>query len=145
MKFIPDTSSSAPTKVNATSYGPASASSGLHDSLRGGGPVSLTSKLNGRHPLEARLENWEETQMDFKLQGLQRTYGAGEPIRRSMEMEIVKSTHHVPEVLSEGRTTTPHRTILENHENDVEWEDVYPGENNQFFDFHSEMEKKMGI
>jgi proteasome maturation protein len=111
--------------------------------MRNGGPVSIASKLNGKHPLETRLEKWEETQMDFKLEGLRRTYGAGEPIRRAMELEIVKATHKVPQALG-GQTNNLHRHILENNEHSVDWEDVYPGENN-FLDFHSEMEKKMGI
>lgn len=44
--------------------------------------------MNGRHPLEFRLKNWDETQQALKMEGLMRMYGAHEPIRRGMEMKI---------------------------------------------------------
>lgn len=48
----------------------------------------MSADVNGRHPLEARLKNWDETQQALKMEGLMRVYGAQEPIRRGMEMKI---------------------------------------------------------
>lgn len=52
------------------------------------GLQSVSAEVNGRHPLEARLKNWDETQQALKMESLMRVYGAQEPIRRGMEMKI---------------------------------------------------------
>jgi proteasome maturation protein len=52
------------------------------------GLQSVSAEMNGRHPLEARLKNWDETQQALKMESLMRVYGAQEPIRRGMEMKI---------------------------------------------------------
>lgn len=54
----------------------------------------MSADVNGRHPLEARLKNWDETQQALKMEGLMRMYGAHEPIRRGMEMKISGSVSH---------------------------------------------------
>lgn len=124
--------------------GDAAPSTGLHDSLRSG-QVSIAHDINGKHPLQARLEKWDDTQMDFKLEGLRRTYGAGEPIRRTMEMEIVKATTHPARELLGASSV--HRDILTNQEHNVDWEDVYPGQHDTVgvLDYHSQLAKKMGL
>lgn len=83
--------------------------------------------------------------MDFKLEGLRRTYGAGEPIRRTMEMEIVKATTHPARELLGASSV--HRDILTNQEHNVDWEDVYPGARDTVgvLDYHSQLAKKMGL
>merc|ERR1712000_574740 len=42
------------------------------------------------HPLEARLKNWEATQDALRMNTLRTTYGLAEPVRRGMELKIVK-------------------------------------------------------
>src|SRR3954452_8106623 len=71
---------------------------GLHDTLRAGvGPTltpttstSPSSIPDSAHPLEARLKKWEETQDALKMEGLRRTFGISEPIRRGMELKITR-------------------------------------------------------
>lgn len=124
--------------------GKAISTTGLPDSIQNGmAPAPLSSTMNGAHPLQNRLEKWNETQMDFKLETLRRTYGAGEPIRRAMEMEIVSNTMKVPEML--GPRSDIHREILENRDASIDWEDIYTGNQDRFADFHSELERQMGI
>jgi proteasome maturation protein len=48
----------------------------------------VSTDVNAHHPLEARLKNWDETQMNLKMEGLRRLYGAAEPIRRGMEVRM---------------------------------------------------------
>ncbi|KAJ9116885.1 hypothetical protein QFC22_004542 [Naganishia vaughanmartiniae] len=65
---------------------------GVHDSLRHG-LVSSTSASSvqpgSTHALQARLEQWSETQEKLKL-GMQRaTFGLGLPLRCMMEKKIV--------------------------------------------------------
>lgn len=108
--------------------------------------MSLASKINNRHPLEARIQNWEETQHQTKLESYRRIFGAGEPIRRTMELQIVDATDFKPAVL--GGPDTMHRDILLNKDTSVDWEDIYRdglASGDHVKDFHSEMEKKMGI
>lgn len=52
------------------------------------GLPSLASKLNVKHPLEDRLNGWEEQQERIKMEGLRRVFGIAEPVRRGMEMKI---------------------------------------------------------
>lgn len=105
----------------------------------------MTSQVNGQHPLQARLEKWEETQLDLKMEGYRRTYGAGEPIRRTMEMEVVKATDLMPSML--GGPSSAHHDILMNKDTNVTWEEIYPGQSHSQLkaDFHTELEKRMGI
>lgn len=96
--------------------------------------------------MEARLHNWEETQQKTKLEMYRRVFGAAEPIRRTMELEIVDATDFRPELL--GGPDSMHRDILLNREATVDWEDVYKGGfegGRGVSDFHTEMERKMGI
>ena len=106
----------------------------------------MASKINNRHPLEARISGWEQTQHETKLETYRRVFGSGEPIKRTMELEIVDATDYKPSVL--GGSDSMHRDILMNKDTSVDWEDIYHGGfegGNQVKDFHSEMEKRMNM
>lgn len=146
MKILPDRD--AQTTISSTKLGEAAPHApGLQDILRTQeGPLNLASKINDRHPLEARISSWEETQYQTKLETYRRVFGAGEPIKRTMELEIVNATDFKPVVL--GGSDGMHREILLNKDTSIDWEDIYKGglENGQAVkDFHSEMEKNLGI
>jgi proteasome maturation protein len=116
---------------------------GLRDTLREG-LKSGVSTHNGRHPLERRLQNWEDTQMEFKMESYRRLYGAGEPIRRAMEMEIVSKGSVLPDSVTQS--TNVHLDILKNKDTGLDWEDVYPDRSNEgTFSFHAEMERRINI
>lgn len=119
----------------------------MQDTLRAQeGPLNIASKLNNRHPLESRIQNWEKTQQDTRMETYRRVFGAGEPIRRTMELNIVEATDFKPLVL--GGSDTLHRDILLNRETTVDWEDIYKGgfeAGANVPDFHTEMEKKLGM
>lgn len=79
------------------------------------------------------------------MEGYRRTFGPGEPIRRAMELEAVKMTDLTPKIL--GGPGSLHQDILLNKDSTVSWEEIYPGysSNDMKLDFHSELEKTMGI
>lgn len=102
----------APPAVNPSSHSHIASESlgapsapGIYDTLRAGlGPkVSTVDAPDSTHPLEARLKNWEATQESLKMEGLRRTFGIAEPIRRGMEFKIVREGSWRPAVLGGGR------------------------------------------
>lgn len=146
MRVVPDNSHQS--SINSTSFGEAAASApGLQDILKTEeGPLNLASKINNRHPLQSRIDNWEKTQRETQLETYRRVFGAGDPIKRTMELNIVEATDFKPQVL--GGSSNLHRDVLLNKEASVDWEDIYKGgfeEGNNVKDFHTEMERKMNI
>lgn len=128
---------------------PAEHTPALHDVLKSGeGPVNVASMINNRHPLESRVQNWERNQQESRMEMYRRTFGAAEPIKRSMELAIVDATEFRPLVLGVGASDCIHREILLNRDASVDWEDIYTGGLESGVvpkDFHSEMEKRMEI
>jgi hypothetical protein len=77
--------------------------------------------------LETRLKKWEETQDQLKMEGLRRTFGISEPIRRGMELKVVREGEWRPVVLG-GNRKGVHEDILTGKDTSIEWEDVFMGE-----------------
>ena len=147
MRVVPS-STNKESSVNTTKFGqPAEHAPALQDSLRSQeGPLNIASKINNRHPLESQVTNWEKTQEENRMETYRRIFGAGAPIKRAMELEIVESSSFRPSLL--GGVDSMHKDILLNKDSCVDWEDVYPGgfaNGDNVKDFHSEMEKQMGI
>ncbi|OAA68916.1 20S proteasome maturation protein Ump1 [Cordyceps fumosorosea ARSEF 2679] len=128
---------------------------GLHDTLRYGvGPSSLdgtttttstAASVTSAHPLEARLKNWEATQEAVRMETLRRAYGMGEPIRRGMELKIVRDGAWRPQVLGPGLPSV-HEDILRGREDTITWEDVFTGDESRgVAGFHDEMERKCKV
>ncbi|ODQ61818.1 hypothetical protein WICANDRAFT_76008 [Wickerhamomyces anomalus NRRL Y-366-8] len=144
LRIIPE--STQPSAVDSTKFGPGAPSApGIQDILRSDeGPLNISSKINNRHPLESRIQNWETTQHELKLEQYRRIFGAAEPIKRTMELKIVEQTDFMPNAL--GNASNVHRDILLNKDTSIDWEDIYTGQNSfQQRDFHSDLERKMGI
>ncbi|QPG75707.1 hypothetical protein FOA43_003066 [Brettanomyces nanus] len=136
------------TDAKNTQFGPAAPSApGVVDTLRSGeAPLSISSKVNNRHPLQSRIEKWDQTQRDLQLETYRRTFGVADPIRREMELNIVKETDFRPTLFGFSAITSPSLDILLNKETTIGWEDIYTGFNDaKPTDFHTEMEKQMGI
>lgn len=126
--------------TTTTPYHGAPSAPGVHDTLRSN--LSLTTPLSSSspnatnqnpqaaptsiHPLEARLTKWRQTQDALKMEGLRRTYGMGEPIRRGMELKIAGQGEWKPVVL--GGSAGVHRDVLAGRDCEVQWEDVFRGE-----------------
>ncbi|PBP20613.1 20S proteasome maturation protein [Diplocarpon rosae] len=125
---------------------------GIHDTLRAGvGPsvlqttsASLSSAPDSAHPLETRLKNWEQTRESLKMEGLRRTFGVAEPIRRGMELKITREGEWRPAVLGGGMEKGVHEDILRGMDCDICWEDVFKGDELRALPgFHEEVERKL--
>jgi proteasome maturation protein len=137
-------------KSKTSSLGAPSAP-GVHDTLRAGvGPtVQLASastaavQIDSNHPLESRLAQWTATQDALKMEGLRRTFGMAEPIRRGMELKIAREGEWRPVMLGGGRPGV-HEDILSGRDTSIGWEDVFTGtEMRGLTGIHEEMETKV--
>lgn len=116
---------------------------GVHDTLRShmgltapsavataAAPSSNTAapepELQSTHPLEARLAKWRATQDALKMEGLRRNFGMAEPIRRGMELKVVRAGEWRPAQL--GNASGVHSDILTGRDAEIDWEDVFQGE-----------------
>lgn len=146
MRIVPDNNQQS--SVSTTTFGEVAQSApALQDTFKAQqGPLSIASQLNNRHPLEGRVQNWEDTQHNTRLEMYRRVFGAGEPIKRTMELNIIEASDFRPAVL--GGADSMHKDILLNRDASVDWEDIYKGgfdSGRNVQDFHSEMERQMGI
>ena len=135
-------------------YGAPSAP-GVHDTLRSN--LSLTSPApktlstsepqTSTHPLEARLTRWRAQQDTLKMEMLRREFGIAEPVRRGMELAIVRGGEWRPACLGGGMGGSLHSDILSGRDSEVGWEDVFFGgeEGREGVDFHGEMERGFGM
>lgn len=143
MRIVPQSSDKATFSHNQTSSAPSAP--GVHDTLRHGvGPSPQDAATPASaHPLEARLKNWEATQEALRMESLKRTFGMAEPIRRGMELKVVRDGEWRPMALGGGLRSV-HEDILQGKDDTMTWEDVYTGEDSKaVVGFHDEMEKKM--
>lgn len=77
------------------------------------------------------------------MEGLRRTFGISEPIRRGMELKITREGEWRPAVLG-GVGRGVHEDILMGRESCIEWEDVFMGEEMRSLPgFHEEVERKV--
>jgi proteasome maturation protein len=108
---------------------------GLHDTLRAAlSPSPPTNSSDHQvpystHPLEARLLQWRQTQDAMKMESLRRIYGIAEPVRRGMELKIVRDGQWRPAVLGGSIGGNVHEDILVlgGRDTEVTWEDVFHG------------------
>ncbi|KAL5090633.1 hypothetical protein THAR02_02008 [Trichoderma harzianum] len=148
MRIVP--ASGAPSTFNHTNHSSSAPSApGIHDTLRHGVGISpfdaAANKPASSHPLEARLKSWEATQEAVRMETLKRTFGIAEPIRRGMELKIVRDGEWRPMALGAGLPSV-HEDILKGREDTITWEDVFTGnETRALPGFHDEMEKKLKI
>jgi len=77
------------------------------------------------------------------MEGLRRTFGIAEPIRRGMELKIAREGEWRPAVLG-GTGRGIHEDVLMGREASIEWEDVFTGgEMRGVLGFHEEVERKV--
>jgi proteasome maturation protein len=77
------------------------------------------------------------------MEGLRRTFGIAEPIRRGMELKIAREGEWRPLALGGGRRGV-HEEILMGKDTSIEWEDVFTGEELRSIPgFHEEVERKV--
>jgi proteasome maturation protein len=149
MRIVP-AHANADTFTHVTRTSSAPSAPGVHDTLRHGvGPSAYDARPDAPpssgHPLEARLKNWEATQEALRMESLRRTFGMAEPIRRGMELKIVRDGEWRPLALGAGLPSV-HEDILRGRDTTITWDDVFTGEEVRSVPgMHDEMEKKLKI
>lgn len=79
----------------------------------------------------------------MKMEGLRRTFGVAEPIRRGMELKITREGEWRPAVLGVG-VRGLHEDILSGRDTTITWEDVFNGDELRGVQgIHEEMERKV--
>ncbi|KAI7084960.1 hypothetical protein KC356_g6312 [Hortaea werneckii] len=161
LQIVP--TSTHPTHTAAPAPGAPSAP-GVHDTLRsnlsltGPAPKALSASTSSTnpastapqsfHPLESRLAKWRTQQESLKMELLRRQFGIAEPVKRQMELGIVRAGEWQPACLG-GVTNgaSVHADILSGRDCEIGWEDVFTGgeELRDQADFHAEMERRMGM
>ncbi|EGP84541.1 unnamed protein product [Zymoseptoria tritici ST99CH_1A5] len=146
LRIVPSTAHST---LTSPSLGAPSAP-GVHDTLRSNlalstpAPKSTTfssADISSAHPLESRLANWRAQQEGLKMSLLRRQFGIAEPVKRQMELSIVRAGEWRPAMLQGGGTAGLHADILSGRDTEMGWEDVFTGEEmREMPDFHTEME-----
>lgn len=149
MRIAPASTPST-TFSHTTPSASAPSAPGLHDTLRAGvgpkpaeTPAGAPAAPDSAHPLEARLKNWDATQDAMRMETLRRMYGMSEPIRREMELKIVRDGTWRPAALG-GNAPSLHEDILRGRDETVAWEDVFTGDESRGIPgVHDEMERKL--
>ncbi|KAI0762230.1 proteasome maturation factor UMP1 [Fomes fomentarius] len=113
---------------------------GLHDTLKHG-PRSLAAEAVGTSQIRDRLENWDATQDNLKLQMQRQLFGLHMPMRLLMERKIVSQNPHMP-ILPQSNL---HLDILMGRDETLEPADfmMQASEMTTSMDIHAGMEKKL--
>ncbi|CAO0795136.1 unnamed protein product [Mucor circinelloides] len=115
---------------------------GGHDTLRYGTRSIKTEVLPG-HPLESRLNQWEETQWELKLNLARQAYGMHAPVKMMMEKSIVEKRQRMPVLPSSNM----HLDILMGKDETIDYEDFLndPAMSVDSLDLHATMERKLNL
>ncbi|KXN68133.1 proteasome maturation factor UMP1 [Conidiobolus coronatus NRRL 28638] len=115
---------------------------GVHDSMRFG-LKSVASEIVQGHPLEKRLENFDKTQLQLKLNMRRQTAGLHSPFRTLMEVDALSRVKRPSNLPSSNFGLD----ILLGRDETLEVEDfLNTGEiERSQMDFHNAMENQLGF
>ncbi|KAF4572455.1 Proteasome maturation factor Ump1 [Pleurotus pulmonarius] len=137
LRLVPtEGSKSASVKDTANSLG-------LHDTLQYG-PRSIAAEVKTQSQIKNRLEKWEETQDNTKLNLLRNVQGLHAPMRLLMERRIVSHNPHMPGLYDNDANLA--LDILMGRDETIEPADIFSSVDvKQPMNLHTEMEKKRRI
>ncbi|CAE6529428.1 unnamed protein product [Rhizoctonia solani] len=114
---------------------------GLHDTLRYG-PRTLATEIAGTSTIQRRIENWEATQDNLKLNLRRNMYGMHAPIRLLMERKAVFNSPHMPAMPQ----SNIHLDILMGRDETLDVGDFFgDAETSHPLDIHADMERKLRL
>ncbi|CAE7161702.1 unnamed protein product [Rhizoctonia solani] len=114
---------------------------GLHDTLRYG-PRTLATEIAGANTIRNRIENWEATQDNLKLNLRRNVYGMHAPVRLLMERKAVFKNPHMPAMPQ----SNIHLDILMGRDETLDVGDFFGDvETSVPLDIHADMEHKLRL
>ncbi|KAI0035257.1 proteasome maturation factor UMP1 [Vararia minispora EC-137] len=111
---------------------------GLHDSLAYG-PRTFASEIKTVSALQHRLEKWDETQDNLRLNLHRNVYGVGAPMMMLMERKLVSYNPHMPAF----PRSNVHLDVLRGTDESLDVADFMNLEAGPSMDIHAEMERKL--
>ncbi|CAO3574683.1 unnamed protein product [Mortierella alpina] len=134
--------SSKSTSAGSASVLDTSNSYGLHDHALW--HETIASEVTEKHPLENRLAEWDNTQMELKMNMARNMYGMHAPIKMAMERSLV--------IKARGPSMLPRRSnlgldILNGKDETIDFEDFLnvPEMSTDMVDVHTVMEHQLGL
>ncbi|KAJ1960026.1 hypothetical protein GGI12_004029 [Dipsacomyces acuminosporus] len=128
------------TNRNTSAALPVSAEFGIQDVIRQGPSSRVDQEFTAAHPLESRLANWENSQLNMKLHMQRRIYGLHAPLRTMMEIQAVKQA---PFSLDTG-TSRFQLDILTGKDETIDAEDIFSDSSEvELPDVHLMLSKKL--
>ncbi|KAG0100186.1 hypothetical protein BGZ93_003652 [Podila epicladia] len=115
---------------------------GLHDTMRFG-MRQIASEVSAKHPLENRLAEWDNTQLELKMNMARNLHGMHAPIKMAMEQSLVTKARGVS-MLPQSNLGLD---ILLGKDESIDFEDFLnvPAMSTDMVDIHSVMEHKLGL
>ncbi|PKI84637.1 hypothetical protein MVES1_001720 [Malassezia vespertilionis] len=140
MQIVPP---SVRTHTSVSGQDTAHAEHGVHDTMRYGlRSMHAETAASTQHPIQNRLEQWEDNQRAWKMTVQRNTYGIGMPLRTAMERKLVASNYHMPA----RRVANLHLDVLDGKDETISPADVLPtGIEYGPVDIHAAMERKYNV
>ncbi|OBA27191.1 hypothetical protein HANVADRAFT_23830 [Hanseniaspora valbyensis NRRL Y-1626] len=157
MDFIPSANYQSQVSTTKNSEFVNNAIPSLPDKLKQQSTVPIAMKIKGKHPLQERLQQWEQKQFQLKLEQEKKVFGLHLPMKIMMEKEIIDSVDNfsiVNELRKESQlhpATSIHQDIINNKEYDIDYEDIYYTSNiisnnsDKNTDVHTAIEKQLKL
>ncbi|WVW84858.1 hypothetical protein I302_106893 [Kwoniella bestiolae CBS 10118] len=155
LRLVPHTAQSAPeahvVSIKSTSH----PISGTHDAFRHGLKSASQGVAAGNvHPLQTRLEKWQQNQNQLEQNMQKNTFGLAVPLRKAMEMKIVSENLHNPLIESStvigvplGGSSNLAFEVLTGQDETLDAGDFMGGSNslNEVLDVNGALERSRGI
>ncbi|PIA17667.1 proteasome maturation factor UMP1 [Coemansia reversa NRRL 1564] len=135
LKFETDTAPSTASVLPETSR------HGVQDRVNHGPATRVADELTTAHPLEARLTNWDNSQLGIKLHMQRRVYGLHAPMRTMMELQAVGQT---PSLLN-SRASQIQRDILLGRDETFDMSDLYNDCSEVELDVHRMLAARLNV
>ncbi|CAO1617490.1 unnamed protein product [Parajaminaea phylloscopi] len=157
LRMVPGPAAGASSSVSmATTAHPEHA--GVHDAMRHGARnLAFETSSAEKHPLQARLESWDQTRDTLKLTLQRNMYGMGVPVRSAFERQALQWDPHFPTLhqfpgngiggSTRGGFCQFQRDILDGNDESIGPKDFLPTPaiSGPQVDIHAVMEQKYGI
>ncbi|KAG0050381.1 hypothetical protein BGZ83_004846 [Gryganskiella cystojenkinii] len=139
-----DTAQNKPSSAGSASVLDTSNSYGLHDTMRFG-MRQIASEVTAKHPLENRLAEWDNTQLELKMSMARNMYGMHAPIKMAMERSLVTKARGISMLPQKSRNLG--EEILLGRDESIDFEDFLntPELSTDMVDVHAVMEHKLGL